>query len=103
MFSGNSVKVYSADPGNCETKIFRDFPPLSNPIAFALQKPIRYFVIRTPLQGAQTPLHILLNDSIKTGSYLYNCRPIDFAPLVKQITLNAFLMHINNSLQNRTF
>lgn len=55
-----NVKVHCVDPGNTETNIFRSFPQLSDPIAFALQKPIRFFVIKTPYEGIQSILHGLL-------------------------------------------
>lgn len=58
-----TVRVHCVDPGNTETDIFRTFPQLSNPLSFALQKPIRFFVIKTPYEGIQSVLHgLLAND-----------------------------------------
>lgn len=55
-----NVKVYCVDPGDTETNIFRTFPQLANPTSFALQKPIRFFVVKTPYEGIQSILHGLL-------------------------------------------
>lgn len=55
-----NVQVHCVDPGNTETNIFRSFPQLADPIAFALQKPIRFFVVKTPYEGIQSVLHGLL-------------------------------------------
>lgn len=55
-----TVRVHCVDPGNTETNIFRSFPQLADPIAFALQKPIRLLVVKTPYEGIQPILHGLL-------------------------------------------
>lgn len=58
-----TVKVLCVDPGNTETNIYRSFPQLANPVAFALQKPIRFFCVKTPTEGIQSILHgLLAND-----------------------------------------
>ncbi|CAG9863049.1 unnamed protein product [Phyllotreta striolata] len=69
-----NVIVNAANPGNVETPIFRNFFPLSNPFLFALQWPIRLVVIKSPKQGAQTPLHLLLTSSRTTGQYFSDCK-----------------------------
>lgn len=63
LFNSN-VSVHCVDPGNTETNIFRYFPQLSNKILYILQKPIRFFVIKTPREGAQTVLHTILYNKI---------------------------------------
>lgn len=55
-----TVRVHCVDPGNTETNIFRSFPQLADPITFALQKPIRFFIVKTPHEGIQSILHGLL-------------------------------------------
>ncbi|XP_046401445.1 retinol dehydrogenase 12-like isoform X2 [Ischnura elegans] len=71
------VTVDAVDPGNVETNIFRHFPYLNNPILFAIQKPIRLLVIKTPEEGAQSVIHAVLrptNSSEDTGKYICNCK-----------------------------
>lgn len=60
QLANGSVRVHCVDPGNTETAIFRHFPPLSNRFLFYLQKPLRYFLIKTPEEGAQGILHTIL-------------------------------------------
>lgn len=60
LLQNSKVTVHCVDPGNVETNIFRTFPPLSNPLLFALQKPIRLICIKTPNEGAQSIVHALL-------------------------------------------
>lgn len=55
-----NVRVHCVDPGNTETNIFRSFPQLANPVSFALQKPIRFFCVKTPSEGIQPIVHGLL-------------------------------------------
>lgn len=57
----SGVSVHCVDPGNVETAIYRSFPPLADPWLFALQKPIRLFCIKTPVEGSQGVLHALLH------------------------------------------
>lgn len=56
----SNVKVHCVDPGNTETNIFRSFPQLADPLSFALQKPIRFFIVKTSYEGIQSILHGLL-------------------------------------------
>lgn len=56
----SGVSVHCVDPGNVETGIYRSFPPLADPLWFALQKPIRVFCVKTPLEGSQGVLHTLV-------------------------------------------
>ncbi|XP_071453971.1 retinol dehydrogenase 13-like [Hetaerina americana] len=75
--SGFDVTVDTVDPGNVETNIFRHFPYLSNPLLFAVQKPIRLLVIKTPEEGAQSVIHALLRPTLNsedTGNYICNCK-----------------------------
>lgn len=60
VLNNSTVRVHCVDPGNTETSIFRSFPPLADPLFFALQKPIRFFVVKTPHEGIQSILHGLL-------------------------------------------
>lgn len=59
LLANTGVSVHCVNPGNVETAIYRTFPPLSNWFLFALQAPIRFFAVRTPIEGAQSVLHAL--------------------------------------------
>lgn len=61
QLKSDSVSVHCVDPGNSETPIYRHFPILNNPVSFCLQKPLRYFLIKTPKEGAQGILHAVLS------------------------------------------
>lgn len=74
LVKGTNVIVNGANPGNVETPIYRHFPPLANPWLFALQKPIRLLLIKTPTQGCQTILHALLTSNRSTGQYYSDCK-----------------------------
>lgn len=64
LLAETCVTVHCVDPGNVETAIYRTFPPLANPLLFALQAPIRFFAVRTPLEGAQGVLHALRSQAL---------------------------------------
>ncbi|XP_049547679.1 retinol dehydrogenase 12-like [Anopheles darlingi] len=58
----SGVSVHCIDPGNVETPIYRHFPPLANPVLYYLQKPLRFFLIKTPREGAQGILYCVLSE-----------------------------------------
>nr|CAH0103023.1 unnamed protein product [Daphnia galeata] len=70
-FKERGVNVYSVDPGSVETPMYRHFPFLTNPILKAIQKPIRFIVVRSPIQGAQTILHCALSPNLSSETGLY--------------------------------
>lgn len=76
------------NPGNVETNIFRNFPQLSNQWLYALQWPIRKFVVKTPCQGTQTHLHALLTSNRSTGQYYSDCKLALPSPLATNNTLS---------------
>ncbi|KAL1512771.1 hypothetical protein ABEB36_002303 [Hypothenemus hampei] len=103
---GTNVIVNAVNPGNVETAIFRHFPPLANPWMFALQKPIRLLVVKTPEQGCQTLLHALLTSNRSTGQYYSDCKLCLASPLATsdkiskdyyKVTLNLLKWHLNES------
>jgi hypothetical protein len=51
--------------------MYRHFPFLTNPILKAIQKPIRFIVVRSPIQGAQTILHCALSPNLSSETGLY--------------------------------
>ncbi|CAH1364665.1 hypothetical protein MTP99_001024 [Tenebrio molitor] len=72
--SNTNIIVNAVDPGNVETNIFRHFPFLNNKFLYALQWPIRFLVVKSPRQGAQTLLHCLLTSNRSTGQYYRDCK-----------------------------
>jgi len=62
--------VVTVDPGNVETKIFRNFPLLSNPVLKVLLWPLRYLTVKTPEQGAQSVLHGILCPKLAPACYI---------------------------------
>ncbi|KAJ9576796.1 hypothetical protein L9F63_006637, partial [Diploptera punctata] len=93
ILQGTGVTVNSVDPGNVETRIYRNFPFLSNPILYALQKPIRLLVVKTPWEGAQGILHAVLSPSLKStsGKYFSNLKEIEPSPLATSDSLASRL------------
>lgn len=61
ILKNSRVSVHCVDPGNVETGIYKTFPPLADPLWFALQKPIRLFCIKTITEGCQGVLHTILH------------------------------------------
>jgi hypothetical protein len=71
VLTDRGIRVYSVDPGSVETPMYRHFPFLTNPILKAIQKPIRFIVVRSPFQGAQTVLHCALSPKLGSETGLY--------------------------------
>lgn len=68
----NVLTIHCVDPGNTETSIYRTFPQLSDPVLFAVQKPLRFFIIKTPYEAAQSILHIVLTTDRQPPFYVKN-------------------------------
>lgn len=82
--SQNSViKIFAVDPGNVETEIFRNFPPLCNPILYWLQKPLRLILVKTPFEGAQSVLHALFCPNLKSVYISNVSESMRFSDIVK--------------------
>lgn len=71
LIENSNISVHCVDPGNTETSIYRTFPTLTRKISKWIQKPIRIFVVKTPLEGAQSILHAILSED-KPPFYLRN-------------------------------
>ncbi|XP_059478537.1 retinol dehydrogenase 12-like [Neocloeon triangulifer] len=77
----DGVSAVNVDPGNVETKIFRNFPLLSNPLLKILLWPIRFLTVKRPVQGAQSVLHAIICPQPANGCYIRDCKeewPSDF-------------------------
>lgn len=93
--SGKQVSVHCVDPGNVETNIFRNFPPLATPLYFYLQKPIRFWCIKTPKEGAQSILYALVEKEVPP-IYIKNQKPAQYNPLCDNQRYQGQLWHISN-------
>lgn len=83
--AGTGVSAYSLHPGVVRTELGRHFFP-----TFALWKrilaaPFLLFVMKTPLQGAQTTIHCATADDkeLISGTYFSDCLPKEPAPQAK--------------------
>ncbi|XP_043933846.1 retinol dehydrogenase 13-like isoform X2 [Protopterus annectens] len=83
--AGTGVSVYSLHPGVVRTELGRHIFP-----TFALWKrmlgaPLLLFMMKTPLQGAQTTIHCATADDkdLISGTYFSDCAPKEPAPQAK--------------------
>lgn len=76
LSTDTNVSVHCVDPGNAETNIYRTFPQLADPWLFALQKPVRLFVIKTPFEAAQSIVHAVASFD-RPPFYIKNLRESD--------------------------
>jgi len=92
-FKDQGITVFSVDPGSVETPIYRHFPYLQNYFLKALQKPIRYIVIRSPIQGSQTVIHCALfpNSNNETGLYYKDLKVTTSSDLARDTELSKSL------------
>lgn len=95
VLKDSHVSVHCVDPGNVETNIFRHFPPLSTPLWFYLQKPIRFWCIKTPREGAQSILFALLEEKF-VPFYIKHQKPAQYNPLCDNEKYQDQLWHISN-------
>lgn len=68
--AGTGVTVGSVHPGVVRTELFRSIP-LLGAYADTLLAPVTHTFFKSPSQGAQTSLHVALDDSVPafSGSY----------------------------------
>lgn len=97
---GTNKTIYTVNPGNVETAIYRHYPPLSNSVLYALQWPIRRLVIKSPQEGAQSILHTLLMEKDTSAPYISECKVAAPSPIAtdnkviasfNQLTLHQIL------------
>lgn len=92
--NNNKLSIHCVDPGNVETNIFRHFPPLSTPVWYYLQKPIRIWCIKTPKEGAQSILYALLEDE-PIAFYIKHQKQSNYNPLCDNQKYQDQLWHIS--------
>ncbi|XP_050432466.1 retinol dehydrogenase 12-like [Adelges cooleyi] len=79
------VTANDANPGNVKTQILDGYFKTYHPLLLKLQTPLRWLLIKTPRQGAQTILHLLLSPDLQdtTGKYFTDCKECDPCPLTR--------------------
>ncbi|KFD62939.1 hypothetical protein M514_10139 [Trichuris suis] len=124
--SGSSVTSNSCHPGTCNTHIARYTPLVNTKLVKTIAAPFVWFFLKTPKDGAQTPLYLLLSKEVSgvSGKYFVNmeqrepshlamdldqCRQLYFAvPVVKHFVFplvgltgwNAFAFDIEENIMN---
>ncbi|RUS72780.1 hypothetical protein EGW08_019457 [Elysia chlorotica] len=73
---GTGVTAYALHPGVVATELPRHIALANNPIILFLTAPLRYILLKTPLEGAQTTLACALNPAWETisGKYYSDCK-----------------------------
>lgn len=69
----HNIKAYSLHPGSVNTQLDRHIGISS--IIRSVVKPIRFIILKSPLEGAQTNLYCALSDDARPGEYHADCKP----------------------------
>uniref|UniRef100_A0A5S6QYE0 Uncharacterized protein n=1 Tax=Trichuris muris TaxID=70415 RepID=A0A5S6QYE0_TRIMR len=77
--SGSPVVANSCHPGTCYTNLLRYTPLLNTAILKMIAAPFVWFFMKTPKDGAQTPLYLLLSAKASgvSGKYFVEMEPDD--------------------------
>ena len=70
--SSHNIRAYAVHPGGVNTPLDRHLL-VGQLVQFAVL-PIRYFILKTPLDGAQTSLFCALSDEAVPGGYHADCK-----------------------------
>jgi NAD(P)-dependent dehydrogenase (short-subunit alcohol dehydrogenase family) len=70
--TSHHIRAYSLHPGSVNTQLDRHVG--FHDIIRKILKPIRYVILKTPLEGAQTNLYCALSDQAKPGEYHADCQ-----------------------------
>eukprot|EP00761_Pharyngomonas_kirbyi_P014098 gb/GECH01014128.1/.p1 GENE.gb/GECH01014128.1/~~gb/GECH01014128.1/.p1 ORF type:complete len:337 (+),score=41.85 gb/GECH01014128.1/:1-1011(+) len=76
---GDTIKAFTLHPGGVDTQLPRHFSPVLKTIL----QPLLWFLLKTPMDGAQTSLYAALNEHLESGLFLYDCVPTDSGKLSK--------------------
>ncbi|XP_025410309.1 retinol dehydrogenase 13-like [Sipha flava] len=82
--TGTSVTVNDANPGNVRTALWKlYFNETYHPFLLKLYMPLHWLLSKSPVEGAQTPLHLVLSPDLRgvTGKYFSDCVERDPSPL----------------------
>ena len=72
--TSHQIRAYSLHPGIVETELDRHMG--ISDLLRTLTRPIRYVLIKTPLEGAQTNLYCALSNEAKPGEYHVDCQAV---------------------------
>lgn len=80
---GTKVTVNSLHPGVVATELGRHLPWQISSLSSTVLAPIKFLLMKTPIQGAQTTLRLALDPSLEnvTGKYFCDCKEINPAPI----------------------
>uniref|UniRef100_A0A915PT73 Uncharacterized protein n=1 Tax=Setaria digitata TaxID=48799 RepID=A0A915PT73_9BILA len=67
---GSNVTINACHPGLCNTRLMRYTPLALKPLNY-LTAPFRWYLLKTPKDGAQTPLFLALSKTVAGSSGLY--------------------------------
>ncbi|KAK6108551.1 short chain dehydrogenase family protein [Brugia pahangi] len=67
---GSHVTINVCHPGLCNTRLMRYTPLAQKPLSY-LTAPFRWYLLKTPKDGAQTPLFLALSKAVTGSSGLY--------------------------------
>ncbi|VDK24507.1 unnamed protein product [Anisakis simplex] len=70
----SSVTINACHPGLCYTRLVR-YTPLARKPLNVLLAPFAWFILKTPKDGAQTPLYVALSKHVSgvSGQYFSEC------------------------------
>ncbi len=71
----HNIRAYSLHPGSVNTRLDRHLNV--HDIIRKILEPIKYFIVKTPLEGAQTTLYCALSNQAKPGEYHSDCQPAE--------------------------
>ncbi|XP_035828274.1 retinol dehydrogenase 13 isoform X2 [Aplysia californica] len=82
ILEGTNVTVNCLHPGVVNTELSRHLGFTQSKIGSFVFFPIKFLLLKTPLQGAQTTLRLALDPSLEkvTGKYFSDCREKEPAP-----------------------
>ena len=71
--TSHHIRAYSLHPGSVNTQLSRHVG--FHAVIRNILKPIRYVILKTPLEGAQTNLYCALSNEARPGEYHADCHP----------------------------
>lgn len=82
---GTSVTVNCANPGASKTEIARHLPMAHAKISGGMLSPLMWLMLKTPVQGAQTPVYLAVDSEVKgvTGKYFTKYKEDKIAEVAK--------------------
>ena len=72
--ASHKIQAYSLHPGGVNTELSRHMG-IGNLIRSATA-PVRYILLKSPLEGAQTNLYCALSNQAEAGGYHADCQPV---------------------------